>query len=127
MALTKIQRKALLAVRAKLDPTCDQFAGSDEIAELFGGKEMFSPGRQYLQSWVLPLLDALLDGSPARVIHDYIGFSDGGEITFGVIRQAREQHRSIDPERVRNATRKATRAPETAAQRSRRFINELES
>ncbi len=54
---TQTQTQALELLRARLDPAHPMFSGSTEVAAALHG-----PARPYFDTWVLPLVDFLLNG-----------------------------------------------------------------
>lgn len=65
MALTKFQKAALEVLKARLDTSDPGHRAAREVSQAFDG-----PARAYLQTWILPLLDAILNG-PERAGSDY--------------------------------------------------------
>lgn len=54
---TQAQRKALLLLRARLDPNHPMFAGSEAVKAALHGE-----AKPYFDTYVLPVLDYLLNG-----------------------------------------------------------------
>lgn len=65
MALNQFQKAALEVLKARLDTKDPGHASAQEIRAAFDG-----PAARYLETWVLPLLDALLRG-PERCGADH--------------------------------------------------------